>query len=340
MDPSAPTLAAMAAPQAVIFGTFAFAATVFFISWALRGVGGKAGRGGEAGPPPREAPPPDAAGRESVPTIPDPGSPYAPPGTMPPPLPGDAEPEAAGPFKVSTRHYRLLDLPLIGLVFLLYAGLTASAGPQDDVPVAEKLNAPVLVASIFMQFIFMALVIGFVSWRVRLAEWLGLRWRKWPLAFAIAPAALVFMWVLMGILHATGWNQWLEDSLGIESMQDAVKLLQEAKDPLVLVLMAVAAVFVAPVAEEVIFRGYLYPAAKRFCGPSGAMVFSSLVFAAAHGNVVAIAPLFLLALLLCLVYEFTGSIWSCIAIHFLFNAATVTIQLLVRAGVFSMPAGS
>jgi membrane protease YdiL (CAAX protease family) len=120
-------------------------------------------------------------------------------------------------------------------------------------------------------------------------------------------------------------------------MQEAVKLLQEAKDPLVLALMSVAAVFVAPVTEEVIFRGYLYPAAKRFCGPAGAILFSSLVFAAAHGNVVALLPLFALAVVLCLLYEFTGSIWACISVHFLFNAATVSIQLLARSGVIPAP---
>ena len=95
---------------------------------------------------------------------------------------------------------------------------------------------------------------------------------------------------------------------------------------------------VAPIAEEVVFRGYLYPAAKRFCGPAGAVLFSSLVFAAAHGNVVALLPLFALAVLLCLIYEFTGSIWASISVHFLFNAATVAMQLLARSGLVDLPA--
>ena len=60
--------------------------------------------------------------------------------------------------------------------------------------------------------------------------------------------------------------EWM-NTLGVESSQESVKLLQETQDPLVLGLMAVAAVLVAPVCEEVVFRGYLYPAAKRFAGP-------------------------------------------------------------------------
>ena len=95
---------------------------------------------------------------------------------------------------------------------------------------------------------------------------------------------------------------------------------------------------VAPIAEEVVFRGYLYPAAKHFCGPVGGILFSSLVFAAAHGNVVALLPLFVLAVLLCLIFEFTGSIWANISVHFLFNGATVALQLLARSGLVEMPA--
>jgi membrane protease YdiL (CAAX protease family) len=119
-------------------------------------------------------------------------------------------------------------------------------------------------------------------------------------------------------------------------MQEAVKVFQEVKDPVVIVLMAVTAAVVAPLAEETVFRGYLYPAAKRFCGPAGGMIFSSLVFAAAHGHVVALLPLFVLAMILCLLYEFTGSILACMSVHFLFNAATVTIQLLVRYGIIDI----
>ena len=53
---------------------------------------------------------------------------------------------------------------------------------------------------------------------------------------------------------------------------------------------------------------------------------------------VALLPLFVLAVILCLLYEFTGSIWACISVHFLFNAATVTIQLLTRSGIIDVTA--
>jgi membrane protease YdiL (CAAX protease family) len=55
-----------------------------------------------------------------------------------------------------------------------------------------------------------------------------------------------------------------------------------------------------------------------------------LVFAAGHGNVALMLPLFVLGILLVLSYEFTGSILMPIAIHACFNGATVLAQLAVR----------
>ena len=294
--------------------------------------------------------------RKTPPALPpaDPGA-SMPSGTLPPPLPSSnpytppwslsAAPLTPAPsggilrhFKVSTHPYRGIDLLFIGIIFLLFALLTVGGTEGGgDTPAEQRFKPEILVASMFFQFMLMGIACAFMVRRINQTEWLGLRWSRWWLVFPIAPTALFFMWFVMGVFQFSGWNGWLEQVFDIESMQESVKLLQEAKDPVVVVLMAIAAVIVAPITEEVIFRGYLYPAAKHFCGPVGGILFSSLVFAAAHANVVAIAPLFVLAVLLCLVYEFTGSIWANISVHFLFNAATVAIQLLVRYGVFEMP---
>ena len=335
-------------PDAIILWTFGVAAVVFLVSWGIRAMSGKSDSF-EAAPAPKisaedaallipsaESPPPMPRERSET------DSPYTPPGSAPPPLPTAVEtmPPPTGLLKVSTAPYRLLDLPLIGLVFFIFAGLTAANAGSDAAAgsLDQKYTPGVLIASIIFQFLIMGMVLAFVTWRVKISEWLGLRWRQWPLVFAIAPVTLFCMYGLMIGLALTGWNKWLEDSLGIEPMQEAVKVFQEVKDPVVIALMAMTAAFVAPLAEEVVFRGYLYPAAKRFCGPAGGIIFSSLVFAAAHGHVIALLPLFILAVILCLLYEFTGSIWVCMSVHFLFNATTVGIQLLVRSGLIDMPA--
>ncbi|WP_035610180.1 CPBP family intramembrane glutamic endopeptidase [Haloferula sp. BvORR071] len=344
--PAAPKGITMAAEDWVILGAYILASLFFAVMAIRRGV-----RRREEAPalpmsaedaaldvPDREVPPTAELSSSLPPAAPPPLPPGVADGTYiaPPPesvaLPEDSQ-GIFRYFRVKTAIYRKIDLLFIGLVVLIFAGLTTGGAGGQEVPVSEKFKPEVLVVSIFFQVMLMGMACAFVVTRIHQAEWLGLRWRRWWLSIPIALCSVFCMWCFMGFLAVSGWNSFLEELFHIESMQESVKLLKEAKDPMVIVLMSVAAVVVAPVAEEVVFRGYLYPAAKHFCGPVPAIIFSSLVFSAAHANVVALLPLFILATLLCLAYEFTGSIWANISIHFLFNAATVTLQLLVRYGI-------
>jgi membrane protease YdiL (CAAX protease family) len=59
-------------------------------------------------------------------------------------------------------------------------------------------------------------------------------------------------------------------------------------------------------------------------------VCSALIFAAAHGSLAALLPLFVFGCVLAFLYEKTGSLWAPIAVHALFNGATVLVQLAAR----------
>ncbi len=240
----------------------------------------------------------------------------------------DFAPDSAPEKGVPTWFYNPLDLLGLGFIFLLFSGLIIGSLRTAE-KVEKVMGAPELIGSIILQFTLAAIATSFVIFRVRPAEWLGLKWERWPQVFWIAPAAVFSMWILLGGLSAGGYMQWIE-SLGVDSMQDSVKLLQETKDPVVLALMAFVAVIAAPVCEEIVFRGYVYPAAKKFVGPWIAGVCSALVFSAAHGSLVALLPIFILGALLAFIYEKTGSIWSTIAVHLCFNGATVAAQFAIR----------
>ncbi|MFD0893150.1 CPBP family intramembrane metalloprotease [Luteolibacter ambystomatis] len=259
-------------------------------------------------------------------------SPYSPPAGMSPEAvaamtrPGEDLHRIASP-GVTTRWYHRVDLIVAGFLFLFFffqAVATASMPPGSEV----KYTPEALIGAMVFQFGLAGIVIAVMFGRVRPAPWLGLRWPKWPAALLIGPGCVLLMWALMFALDRAGYMKWSE-SLG-GGAQDTVKLLKESKDPVILGLMALIAVVVAPLCEEIIFRGYLYPVAKRFAGAWPAAIFSALVFGAAHGNLTALLPLFLLALLLVWLYEKTGSLWSTIAVHFCFNGATVLIQFIVR----------
>jgi membrane protease YdiL (CAAX protease family) len=92
-------------------------------------------------------------------------------------------------------------------------------------------------------------------------------------------------------------------------------------------LMGVLAVFIAPLAEEMIFRGVLYPTIKQAGYPATALWVTSLIFGAVHANLIAFVPLTVFSLLLIWVYERTGSLWASITAHSLFNFTSFAVLM-------------
>lgn len=236
--------------------------------------------------------------------------------------------------KVAVWIYRPLDIlgmaVIAGVFYLLSVGNAVAAEGKEPV----SMSVGIVLFSIMFLFLMAAVSVAIVIRRMGPVRWLGLRWKEWPWVLLIAPGTVVCMWVFFAGLQGLGYMDLME-RLGVEKVQETVELFQKGKDPAVLILMAFAAVIVAPICEEVVFRGYLYPAAKRYAGPWVAAVCTALMFSAAHGNMAALLPLFVFGLVLVALYEFTGSIWAPVAAHFLFNAATVAVQMLVR--VYGLP---
>jgi membrane protease YdiL (CAAX protease family) len=231
--------------------------------------------------------------------------------------------------KVPVWFYQPSDLLGVGMIAGLFYALVMLGELFGGSKGTPSISAEGLLVSIGFQFFTAAIAYVIVMRRVNPVAWLGLAWKEWPFVILIAPVSVVSMWALFAGLQFSGYMD-LMDKLGVEKVQDTVLILQREKDPLLLGLMAFAAVIVAPLCEEVVFRGYLYPATKRFAGPWVAALCSALVFSAVHGSIAALFPLFIFGLVLVAIYEFTGSIWAPIGVHFLFNGATVAIQILSR----------
>jgi hypothetical protein len=102
--------------------------------------------------------------------------------------------------------------------------------------------------------------------------------------------------------------------------QTAVQLLHDAPTWLDRLPLAFVAIVLAPPAEEMLFRGLLYPAVKRAGFPRLALWGTTLLFAGIHWNILSFPSLVLLALVLTWLYEKTGNLLAPIAAHSLFNA--------------------
>jgi membrane protease YdiL (CAAX protease family) len=122
--------------------------------------------------------------------------------------------------------------------------------------------------------------------------------------------------------------QWL--SLQVLTMlhrptpvQEAIETLQHAHNPVNRALLVVFAVAIAPVAEEMLFRGILYPAIKRLGFPRVALWSTALLFAAIHASLPIFLALVALAVALTLLYEYTDNLLAPIVAHAIFNAVNL-----------------
>lgn len=105
--------------------------------------------------------------------------------------------------------------------------------------------------------------------------------------------------------------------------QSSIKQLLSSGDDLALVMLAVSAVIIAPLVEEIIFRGFLYRNLRDGVGKGLAIVISGVIFSAVHMHPTLFLPLAGLGIGLALLYEWTGSLWVPILAHMAFNLLTL-----------------
>lgn len=110
---------------------------------------------------------------------------------------------------------------------------------------------------------------------------------------------------------------------GDSSRQEIVELFSNSRSLGQRILVIVLAVAIAPVAEEFVFRFFLYGVLRRYGGRAIGMVLTGLLFAAVHAHLPSFAPLFVLATCLNLAYEWSGSLLVPMTMHSVFNGLTM-----------------
>lgn len=94
------------------------------------------------------------------------------------------------------------------------------------------------------------------------------------------------------------------------------------------ILAFMTLVIVAPIAEEVLFRGYLYGKLKGYVPAIWAALATSLLFGIAHFQWNVGIDVFILSMFLCGLRSLTGSIWAGILVHILKNALAYYILFI------------
>lgn len=124
---------------------------------------------------------------------------------------------------------------------------------------------------------------------------------------------------VLGALLILGFEIGWVALLGIKSSDDDLT----SHNLIGAIALALAVIVVAPITEELFFRGFFYRALRTRMRVVWAVLIDSVVFASIHvqyyGTPLVLVVIVFFAIVACLVYEKTGSIFATIAIHVTFN---------------------
>lgn len=248
---------------------------------------------------------------------------------------------------LDVRHFTWADLVILPLVLIKYSvtlqlltgqlalsmgfpAVSAGEPGAPAAPVAVEMTSLLIILDLAFNIVLVSLIFVIVQWvgDRRPGEVFGF--------FRLGPGRLA-LWVFLGALIATpvvlvlsfGLPQALEPIFGKEiEEQAAVENIRESSDLAFKILLIVNACLVAPFVEELVFRGFFYGVLKRHTSAMFAAFVTAAIFAVAHQNILALLPLWGLALFLTLFYEASRCLWVPIGMHAIFNAVNVTLILL------------
>jgi membrane protease YdiL (CAAX protease family) len=199
--------------------------------------------------------------------------------------------------------------------------IATGGGPDDDLPAGATLSLGVIASLSF-------LVVALAAARMvkPLHPWqFGLRPTPFWRAVGWTVLGLAVFWALLLAYSAIAGapEQTTADDIGAD------------KSNFLLISAGILFVVIAPIAEELFFRGLVYGALRNSWSPIPAMLAVGVVFGALHvsSGIEAVPPLMLLGIVFCWIYEKTGSLYPCIALHAFNNALAYIGQTDVAPGI-------
>lgn len=124
----------------------------------------------------------------------------------------------------------------------------------------------------------------------------------------------VSLFVVIGFLGSI-----LTQLLGVPAPQSFAVAVKGVDYQWEFVLLTVLGGIVAPIKEEMLFRGLIYPPLRQTLGKAKGMLLTGMFFATLHFDIVRFLPLFIGGVVLTWVYQRSSSIWPAIFAHGTWN---------------------
>lgn len=253
---------------------------------------------------------------------------------MPPPAPGGSHPEMPPPrSETPTLVEMVAFFALTAGVLVAVQGLGAAAvlhwhlfggatlkrlavNPKFTIPMmAVSYGAVLLIAAALFSRVWQSGFFAGIHW-----NWLALR-RNW-------------MWLpILGV----GLGFLIQLASNYFPVPKQIPVDAFFRTPIDAWMVTLFGILIAPAAEEIAFRGFLYPSLRRWTGGIVAALLTSIPFALLHAHQVAdawgpLAMVFVVSLVLVWIREHTGSVAASALVHACYNLSIFAVIFYATGG--------
>ena len=214
---------------------------------------------------------------------------------------------------LESRSWKISSITIIMTIILMFICLSFL------IPTKDSITFQMLSFCLF-GLIISTLILWINYKREKLSFGLSIKNLKYviwtPLIYLITIILLLFVGLL---------NQYLlTNFFDIEiKPQEILEKFKELENSFEISIFVIGSAVVAPIYEELLFRGIIFPKLIQKTNFAIALLLSSLIFAVLHFHLSALLPLFVLSIILSITYLYTSTIWASISLHALFNLISI-----------------
>lgn len=217
----------------------------------------------------------------------------------------------------------MLAVYFLALVFFVLIEATLAGEIVFDEPRMPSLLY--LVEEMMNAIILISVTLYFVKWRYHdEITTLGLHKGRLGRNIGIGVLAGPLIWLTLILL-----NYLLTPLIGEGPIeQPLLARVQHARNVLAYLVVFASAGLLAPVSEEIFFRGFAYTILKRHYNMSKAIVITNLLFVFVHISPWWFIQIFIVGVMMTVIYEYSQSLITAIVAHSVVNVLSIVRYLV------------
>ena len=233
-------------------------------------------------------------------------------------------------FGMTTVHVAWVALALVGVGMFSVNTLVNYLAPEgllnwlQGTPLGV-LTISAVVYGVALLFVLLPMIVGRKS-KTEVREALGL---KKPLQFRMVLWALMMQGIFIGVAMVVTLVLYSLNISGLDLAERQELPFAELTGWYEYVAAFLLLVVLAPVFEELIFRGYLYGRLRKYSGVIISTIITSIGFGVVHGQVNVAIFVGLLSVAMCIVREKFDSIYPTIMMHMFQNGFSYAMLFIV-----------